>query len=173
MKKILAMSLISVFVLTLFAIPALVSAATCQEQCVNSGYLGTNLTACRNGCNNQGDNCRTVYCDTTYEDKPEGLAACKKGCSFISSASDPNSPITDVSDIEALIRSISRWLAILISVIGIIFIILGGASYITSGGDEEKAGAAKKKIIYGLIGLAIAMLAWGAESLVRSFLLKR
>lgn len=50
------------------------------------------------------------------------------------------------------------------------FIVLGGASYITSGGNAEKAKEAQNKIIYGLIGLGVAALAWGAEALVRSVL---
>jgi len=48
--------------------------------------------------------------------------------------------------------------------------LLGGFNYVASGGDSEKAGKARQQIIYGLIGLAIVILAWGAEALVRSFL---
>lgn len=95
-----------------------------------------------------------------------GDTACISACETLGTPS----PIEDISGVENLIVSVARWISIIISIIAVIMLILGGFSYITSGGDEDKAGSAKKKIIYGLIGLAVAALAWGAEALVRSAL---
>jgi len=107
-------------------------------------------------------------CLTTADCKNSGEICdfSTKTCIAVSASS----PVTSVSGIDDLIRSVARWIAILISIIAVIFIILGGVSYITAGGDEEKAKGAKNKIIYGLIGLGVAALAWGAEALVRSAL---
>ncbi|MFH1392676.1 MAG: hypothetical protein ABIG90_03380 [bacterium] len=142
MKKILILSMLSVFIMSLFAVPALVSAGACnftdplQPTCP-SGYF-----------------CDSVTNPTTPECKLVGTA----------------SPITNISGVDALVRAVARWISIVVSVIAVIFIVLGGASYITAGGDAEKAGAARQKIVYGLVGLAIAALAWGAEAIVRSVL---
>jgi len=133
MKKFLGISILSVLVLSFFAVPALVSARCPETPCPpGSGQL----------CNLAG----------------ECVAA------------GSESPIKNVTDIDALVRAVARWIAIVVSVIAVIFIILGGVSYITAGGDEEKAKGARQKIVYGLVGLAIAALAWGAESIVRSAL---
>jgi len=164
MKKILGISILSVFALSLFAMPALVSAATCAQQCDQIyGAGSTAAIACQTGCTNQGTACYTT-CQTTYPTGGPTLDACKKGC-FLTAA-----PITASTDIEALVTAVARWISIVVSVIAVIFIILGGVSYITAGGDAEKATGARQKVVYGLIGLAIAALAWGAEALVRSFL---
>lgn len=42
-------------------------------------------------------------------------------------------------------------------VAGVIFIVLGGISYMRSGGDEAKVATARSQIIGGIIGLAVAV----------------
>lgn len=166
MKKILSitsLTILSVFALSIFAMPAMVSAADCDAQCAQI-YEGQQdkIDDCEKGCDWQSQSDCTGTCRTSTAIEDE--TACQKGCSLGAS------PITKISDIENLITAVARWISVIVSVIAVIFIILGGASYITAGGDEDKAGAAKQKIVYGLIGLAIAAVAWGAEALVRSFL---
>lgn len=73
-------------------------------------------------------------------------------------------------DITALIISITNWFAAIVFAIAVIMIIFGAITYITSGGDEDKAGKAKKILTYALIGIAVALLAFGAQALIRSFL---
>ena len=43
----------------------------------------------------------------------------------------------------------------LASAVAVIFLIIGGIRFITSGGDQIKAGQAKKTITFAIIGLAI------------------
>lgn len=54
----------------------------------------------------------------------------------------------------------------LVAVIAVIMIIIGGISYVTSSGDASKAKKARDTIIYGLIGLAIAILAFAIVAFV-------
>ncbi len=49
--------------------------------------------------------------------------------------------------------------ASLIVALSVIFIIYGGFTFITSGGDETKVTEARNRIIYGVIGIAIIILA--------------
>ena len=137
-------------------VPKQTPTGACAENC-NS--IPKCLEACKMGEKNLCLKvCRTYLSDTE-------LGTCESACGTFSS-----SPIEDVGGVEGLITSVARWISIMISVIAVIFIILGGFGYITAGGDEDKAGSAKTKIMYGLIGLAVAALAWGAEALVRSAL---
>lgn len=43
----------------------------------------------------------------------------------------------------------------LIALIAVIFILIGGIKYITSGGDEDAAASAKNTILYAIIGLIV------------------
>ena len=91
-----------------------------------------------------------------------------------STAQDTSPPIatniTQISDFYDIIRVAARWLVVFGIIIGAIFIIWGGVQYVTAGGDEEGTGAAKKKIIGGLIGIAIVLLAFALVNIVGSFI---
>lgn len=54
------------------------------------------------------------------------------------------------------ILDVIYWLALVISVIGVM---IGGIRYILSGGDAGKVAAARKMIIYSLVGLVVTLAA--------------
>lgn len=58
------------------------------------------------------------------------------------------------------IGTILRSVFIMLGIVSVIVIILGGVSYSTSMGDPGKATKAKSTIIYGVVGLVIALLAF-------------
>jgi len=62
-------------------------------------------------------------------------------------------------DIRALIGSIISILSWIVGIAAVIVIILSALKYITSGGDSNKTGEAKKTLIYALVGLLVAALA--------------
>ncbi len=62
------------------------------------------------------------------------------------------------------IRGIIGFLELFIGVVAVLVIIIRGFTLVTSAGDEEKVGAAKKHVAYALVGLAIVGL---AEVIVR------
>ncbi|MCL2094842.1 pilin [Candidatus Saccharibacteria bacterium] len=61
-------------------------------------------------------------------------------------------------DVIALIEGGVAWLTFLVGVMSVIFIMIGGIRYITSGGDKEKVQKAKNAILYACIGLVIVAL---------------
>ncbi len=44
--------------------------------------------------------------------------------------------------------------------IAVIMIVYGGFRYVISNGDASRVKAAKDTVLYGIIGLAVAMVAW-------------
>ena len=56
-----------------------------------------------------------------------------------------------------IIAAITGILQLLAIAVGTIMIIIAGIQYMTSAGSEEKAGKAKKTILYTLIGVAITI----------------
>ncbi|MEX2090618.1 MAG: hypothetical protein WD989_00595 [Candidatus Paceibacterota bacterium] len=65
-------------------------------------------------------------------------------------------PVT-LSEIEARIRQIAQFIIVVSVILAVIFIIWGGITYMTAGGDEAKAGAAKTRIWNGVIGAAVVL----------------
>jgi uncharacterized protein YacL len=59
-------------------------------------------------------------------------------------------------DIMAVVMNVLLWTVV---ALGIMFIVIGGIKYLTSGGDEKKVASAKNTILYAVIGMVIALLA--------------
>jgi len=58
----------------------------------------------------------------------------------------------------ALIK-VTSILAAVTGIISVIFLVIGGMKYVTSGGDSSGVATAKSTIIYALVGMVIALLA--------------
>lgn len=65
-------------------------------------------------------------------------------------------PVT-LAEIEARIRQIAQFIIVISVIIAVIMIIWGGITYMTAGGDEGKADAAKTRIWNGVIGAAVVL----------------
>lgn len=61
--------------------------------------------------------------------------------------------------LDNIVAQIVNVLSLIIGIIAVIAIILGGAKYITSGGDSGKVSSAKNTVIYAIVGLIIVALA--------------
>ncbi len=59
-----------------------------------------------------------------------------------------------------LMESIINILLFLIGAIAVIMIIIGGIRYVLSGGDSTQTTAAKNTILYAIIGLVVAIMAY-------------
>lgn len=53
-----------------------------------------------------------------------------------------------------------NWLLILSGTVALVFVILSGISFITSGGDQKKIDQAKKTLTYAIIGLLVIFLSF-------------
>jgi hypothetical protein len=77
---------------------------------------------------------------------------------------------TTVAGVWDAVGTVTTWLLMAVGAICVIFIVLGGIRYATSGGDADKVKKAKNTLLYALIGLAIAILANVIVSLVTNTL---
>lgn len=75
---------------------------------------------------------------------------------------DANSPVCQDSDAEAgnLVTTIVNILLFVVGIVAVIMIIIGGLMYVVSGGDAGSVTKAKNTILYSVIGLLIAILAY-------------
>lgn len=58
------------------------------------------------------------------------------------------------------IQSIINGVIGLLATVAVVFVVVGGVQYMTSGGDSGKVKTAKNTILYALIGLVICVLAF-------------
>jgi hypothetical protein len=73
-------------------------------------------------------------------------------------------------DIAGILGRIVNILATAAGFIIIIVFILAGFKYLFARGDPGKISEANKALIWGLVGTAVIMLAWGAQNFVRFIL---
>jgi len=93
--------------------------------------------------------------------------------------SETNFGLDNLTNIQlgtnTLPETISIFINIILGFLGIvafIIILLGGFKWMTSGGDEEKIGEARKLMGAGVVGMAIVLASWAIASFVIAQLAK-
>ena len=78
-------------------------------------------------------------------------------------------PVTG-GDLLERIALIGNWVFAFFLALSIIYIILAAFQFVTGGGDPAQVSAARQKLIYAMVGIAIALLAAGFDDILRSIL---
>ena len=73
---------------------------------------------------------------------------------------------TDLFGPTGIFRTITNVLLFIIGAVSVIMLIIGGFRYVTSQGDSSQVASAKNTILYAIIGLIIAILAFAVVSFV-------
>ena len=60
-----------------------------------------------------------------------------------------------------------KWFYTIIFIVAIVFILWSAFDFITSKGDATKTKAARTKLIYAIVGIAVALLSYGIVNLVQ------
>jgi hypothetical protein len=66
------------------------------------------------------------------------------------------------------VYKVSQWIMYIVLIIAFIFIVMGALSIITAGGSPEKVQTGRNYILYAIIGLVLALLAWSLPKIVMS-----
>ncbi|MBQ2695569.1 hypothetical protein IJG04_02975 [Candidatus Saccharibacteria bacterium] len=67
-------------------------------------------------------------------------------------------------------KQITNTILYIVGIIAVIMLIIGGIKYVLSGGDSKKVTDAKNTVLYAIIGLVIAFLAFAIVNFVASAL---
>ena len=70
------------------------------------------------------------------------------------------------SEVDSVIQTAIEILLFIVGVASVIALIVGGLRYITSGGDQTAVAGAKNTIMYAIVGLIVAVLAYAAVQYV-------
>ena len=79
--------------------------------------------------------------------------------------SNPDAPGCDTG-LMGMLNTIITWVLGILAFVAVVIIIYGGVRYMTSAGDSGKVKDAKNTILYGIIGLVIALLAFAIVSFI-------
>ncbi len=74
----------------------------------------------------------------------------------------------DSTSMTDLIKNIINLLLFIVGAVAVIMIILGGLRYVTSNGDQAQVKAAKETILYSVVGLIVAIMAFAIVQFVAS-----
>lgn len=102
---------------------------------------------------------KTIYC-------PDG-----KEANNLSECNDLKDSKNNTNDLMGTVNTIINVIIGVIGFVAVVVIILGGVQYTTSAGDPGKVKKAKDTILYGIVGLVIALLAYAIVNFVLSSLL--
>ena len=138
--------------------------ANIYENCVGDGKKYPNLAL-------SSDEKHSIACpavkDSTSDDGAyitfyaHNSADCAAAATL---ASDPDG--CKGSDMNGMIRTVINAIVFIVGMVAVVMIILGGVNYATSQGDPGKVKKGKDTILYGIIGLVIAILAFAIVNFV-------
>jgi type IV secretion system pilin len=81
-------------------------------------------------------------------------------------AAKPSGTPDDLFGQQGLFRTITNVLIFLIGAIAVVMLIVGGLRYVVSAGNDTAVAGAKNTILYAIIGLVVAFLAFAAVNFV-------
>ena len=68
--------------------------------------------------------------------------------------------------LEGVIKTVVQVLLFIIGAVAVIMIVIGGLKYVTSNGDSAAVTSAKNTILYSIVGLIVAMVAYAIVGFV-------
>ncbi|MEK9154542.1 MAG: hypothetical protein AAB596_00490 [Patescibacteria group bacterium] len=90
---------------------------------------------------------------------------------FINAAGAPSdSPIKSFNDIFRIFEKILGWAYTLFFIVAAFFIIIAAFSYLTAQGDPTKITESNKRILYAVIAIIVALLAFSFDVIISKFL---
>jgi len=69
-----------------------------------------------------------------------------------------------------LIDNIIDWIFVIVLLGGVVFIVLAGWQFISGGGDPQTLSQARNKLLWGAVGIMVAVLARGLVTAVKSII---
>lgn len=88
-------------------------------------------------------------------------AACPQGATCLVNTFD-----NGAQDVVTLVKTITNWLFTFLLLMAVIFFVMAGYKYLTSGGGEEVS-SAHKMVVYGAVAVAVGALAQGISFVVQ------
>ena len=106
---------------------------------------------------------------------PEASAVCNTSNLSIASGANCAQGNDQPADLfggdNSIFRRVTNILLFLVGAISVIMLIIGGIRYVISGGDQNQVTSAKNTILYAIVGIVVAFLAYAAVNFVTQALI--
>jgi len=81
----------------------------------------------------------------------------------------PEPSVTSIQDFYIALKAITLWVLVFGIILGVLFLIIGGLTILTSRGDEQKLGTGKKTITWAMVGIILLVLAFAIVNIIARF----
>ena len=82
----------------------------------------------------------------------------------------PGPIITSPVQISDLVQRILNWVGGIVMTIALVMLLWAAILYLTAGGSEDRATRAKNYLIYAIVGITVAILAFSVQPLITTIL---
>lgn len=79
-------------------------------------------------------------------------------------------PFETLDELVEIIAEVGRWIYAIVFALAVIFILVSAFQFLTAGGNPEKLISARQMLIYALVAVAVAVIAWGLPALIKLLL---
>lgn len=101
-----------------------------------------------------------------YAEDPDTSGAKNPASQYVSDVKPTGVPGEGKASLMSIIKDIINVVIGIVGVIAVVMMIIGGISFITSQGDTNKVTKARNTILYGVVGLIVALLAFAIVNFV-------
>ena len=101
-----------------------------------------------------------------FQSVPAHAAAFDQGLKDGADSSKGKDQQTDLFGDNGVFKTITNVLLFIIGAISVIMLIIGGIRYVVSGGDSGAVTSAKNTILYAIVGIIVAILAYALVNFV-------
>lgn len=91
-----------------------------------------------------------------------------QGPTDIIGGQNANSNFSSISGWVEILLTVIRWFYTIIFIIAVAFILWSAFDFVTSKGDDTKVKEARQKLMYAVVGIAVALLSYAIVSFVQS-----
>lgn len=93
-------------------------------------------------------------------------AACTSAATCVKQGANTAGGSSSKVDLGTLIKTVVNVLLYILGAIAVIMIVIGGIKYTTSNGDSSSVQSAKNTILYAVVGLIVALMAYAIVNFV-------
>lgn len=88
----------------------------------------------------------------------------------LASAAIPAQPTANISDLNSLYDKIGALLWQIVAIIALVLFVIAGITFMTAQGDPTKVAAARQFVLWGVVGIVVAVLAYSIVTIAGTFL---
>lgn len=75
-----------------------------------------------------------------------------------------------LDEITGIFETVVNWFQAIVLLLGVMMIVWAGLAWMTAGGEEDKLTKARQRLIWGLVGIGVALFAGAAQAFITNLI---